>query len=247
MIRYVVLGSLIVITERFGDPMRFLIPISRRRAAGLTAGCVLALSSVAGLWVAGAGPAGAATCITGAPCAITGTATMSAGTLSLTTPDTLTWTIPLTGAAQTAVDTTTADQTLTVDDATGSATGWSVSVAATTFTSGTNTLADTGTFSVNGSLTTATTGATPDATCTVTTPTPECTLPSGTEPTYPVAVTTAATGPTPSILYTAAATSGLGSVLIGGTTPVGWWITLPGNALAGAYTSTIDLAVASGP
>src|ERR1700761_4667485 len=195
MLRFVSIGSLIVIRERLGDPMGFLITTSRRRVAGLAAGCVLARGGAAGVSVVGAGTAGAATCTAGTPCTITGTATMSAGTLSLTTPGSLTWTVPLTGAAQTAVDTTTADQTLTVDDATGSGTGWNVSVDATTFTSGPNTLADTGTFSVNGSLTTATTGATPDAACTVTTPTPQCTVPSGAEPTYPVAVTTAATAP----------------------------------------------------
>jgi hypothetical protein len=90
----------------------------------------------------------------------------------------------------------------------------------------------------------ATTGATPSATCTTS---GDCTLPTGTEPTYPVAVTTAATGPTASTRYTAAATSGLGSVLIGGTTPVGWWIHLPGSAQAGTYTSTISLTIGSGP
>jgi hypothetical protein len=162
----------------------------------------------------------------------------------MTTPSTLTWAATLTGAAQDKVDTTGADQTLTVDDATGSGTGWNVTVAASTFAATGGSLADTGTFSVNGSLTTPTTGATPDAACTVS---GQCTLPSGTQPTYPVAVTTAAATPPPSTLYTAAAASGLGSVLIGGTTPVGWWVHLPGNALAGAYASTVDLTIASGP
>lgn len=225
--------------------MRFLVQTRRRRVAGLVAGCVLALGSVASLAMAGAGTAGASTCTAGGACAVAGTATLSAGTLNMTTPSTLTWTATLTGAVQDAVDTTAADRTLTVDDATGSGTGWHVTVAATTFsTTGGTKLANTGTFSVNGSLTTATTGATPDAACTIT---GQCTLPSGTEPTYPVAVTTAATTPTPSTLYTAAAASGLGSVLIGGTTPVGWWISLPGNAKSGAYGSAIDLTVASGP
>src|ERR1700761_5480035 len=138
MIRYVAIGSLIVIIERLGDPMRFLIPKSRRRAAGLAAGCVLALGGAVGVSVVGAGPAGAATCVTGAACAVAGTATLGGGTLSLTTPSTLTWTIPLSGAAQSAADTTAGDQLLTVDDATGSGSGWNVSVAATTFTSATS-------------------------------------------------------------------------------------------------------------
>jgi hypothetical protein len=225
--------------------MRFLIPKSRRRVAGLAAGCVLALGGVAGLATAGAGAAGASTCAAGGgACAVAGTATLSAGTLNMTTPSTLTWTAALTGAAQDTVDTIVADHTLTVNDATGSGTGWNVTVAATTFTATGGSLADTGTFSVNGSLTTPTTGAVPDAACTTS---GDCTLPTGTEPTYPVAVTTAAATPTPSTLYTAAAASGLGSVLIGGTTPVGWWVHLPGNALAGAYASTVDLTIASGP
>jgi hypothetical protein len=244
MIRSVSIGSLIVIRERCGDPMGFLIATSRRRVAGLAAGCVLALGGAAGVSVVGAGPAGAVTCLTGATCAVAGTATLGGGTLSLTAPTTLTWTIPLTGVAQSAADTVAGDQLLTVDDATGSASGWNVSVAATTFTSATSTLADAGTFSINGSLTSATTAATPDAACTVA---GQCTVPTGTEPVYPVALTTAATGPTPTVFYTAAAASGIGSILIGGTTPVGWWVTVPFNALAGAYTSTIDLTIASGP
>jgi hypothetical protein len=228
--------------------MRFHIPKSRRRVAGLAAGFVLALGGVAGLAGAGAGTAGASTCTAGvAACSAAGTATLGAGALTMTTPTTLTWAPTLSGAAQYAVDGTSGDQLLTVDDATGSGSGWNVTVAATTFTTGGGTpviLDDTGTLSVNGSLSTATIGATPDAACTTS---GDCTPPSGAEPTYPVAVTTAAATPPISTLYTAAATSGLGSVLIGGTTPVGWWIHLPGNAQAGTYTSTVSLTIASTP
>src|SRR5579859_2569648 len=131
--------------------MRFLMISRFRRTARLAGAGVLVLGAIAGLALSGAGAASAGTCTAPAACTATGTANLGAGTLSLTAPDTLSWTATLNGSAQQLVD--TADQTLTVDDATGSASGWSLTVAATTFTSGSNTLSDTGTFSVTGSAT----------------------------------------------------------------------------------------------
>jgi WxL domain surface cell wall-binding len=224
--------------------MRFLTHVTGRRAAALAGACAAMLWGLTGTAVLGAGAASATTCQTGAPCAITGTATLGAGTLSLTTPDSLGWTTTLNGAAAQVVDTTTADQSLTVNDARGSAAGWNVTVDATTFTSGANTLADGTTFSVNGDTTAKASTTAPDAVCTVT---GDCTVPTGDTATYPLAVTTAATAPTPVTLYSAAVGTGVGSVLIGSANPIGWWLSLPGNVAAGTYTSTIDLSVASGP
>jgi hypothetical protein len=68
--------------------------------------------------------------------------------------------------------------------------------------------------------------------------------------TYPVAVTTAASSPSPVSAYAASADSGLGGVLLGGTSsadPVGWWLDVPANARAGSYTSTVTVTIASGP
>jgi WxL domain surface cell wall-binding len=81
----------------------------------------------------------------------------------MTAPASLAWTGAITGAALQLADLTDADQVFTVDDATGTSDGWNVSVAATQFTSTTPaaTLPNLATFSVNGSVDTPTTGATP--------------------------------------------------------------------------------------
>jgi hypothetical protein len=228
--------------------MRFVIRAGRYKMAKRAGACALVLGSTAGLAVSGAGAASAGTCTAGTACTATGTAGLTGGSLTLTAPGTLTWGITLNGAPQQVVDTVTADQSLTVDDATGSGAGWNVTVDATTFstTGGTiKTLADTGTLKVNGDPTANAANTAPDAVCTVTA---QCTLPTGnTVSSYPVPVTTAATTPTPATIYTAAASSGFGSIILGSAHPIGWWISLPSNTLAGSYTSTFNLNVGSGP
>jgi hypothetical protein len=232
--------------------MEFLGAINRRRAAGLAGSCVLALGGIVGAVAAGGGPADAAPCTAtvGTPCVITGSADLGAGTLGATVPGSLAWSATLNGLGQDVVDSTAADQGYTVDDATGSSAGWHVTVSATTFTSTTPaaTLADTGTFSTTGSITSATATTAPTQACSGTTT--DCTLPDNSGTTYPVAVTTAATTPTPVTVYNAAAASGIGSVDIGGSTaadPVGWWVHVPGATVAATYTSTITVDVISGP
>jgi hypothetical protein len=137
-----------------------------------------------------------------------------------------------------------------VDDSSGNAAGWHVTTSATTFTTGGGTpatLPDSGTFQTTGSITSPTATTAPDAACAVVA---TCTLPSGNTVTYPVAITTAATTPTPVTIYSAAAASGIGDIIIGGsaaTHPVGWWLNIPFNATAGTYTSTITMAIVSGP
>jgi hypothetical protein len=175
---------------------------------------------------------------------MTGTVTLTAGALTLTSPSSLSWAVTLSGNAQSAVDTTAADQQYTVDDATGTGAGWHVTVSATTFSNGAQTFPNSGTFETNGSISSPTDTTAPSATCTST-----CTLP-GNSTTYPVAITTAATTPTPVTIYDTAAASGLGQIVIGGSTaahPVGWWVNVPGSAAAGSYTSTITMAIISGP
>jgi hypothetical protein len=177
---------------------------------------------------------------------------MTAGTLTLTVPTALGWSETVNGLDRLLVDPTTAHQTYQVNDATGSALGWHVTVSATTFTSITPaaTLADIGTFSTNGSLT-LTTGA-----LSTTAPSGNCTSGStctvGTNnlaSSYPVAITTAATTPTAVSIYSAPAGSGLGTITIGspGANPVGWWISVPSNTLQGTYTSTVTLELLSTP
>jgi hypothetical protein len=196
-----------------------------------------------------AAPAQAGTCAAGASCSLTGTLTLGAGTLNLTTDSSLGWSAAVTGADLNLVDATTPDETYTVVDASGAAAGWHVTVAATTFTTGTLTLSNTGTFSTNGSITSKTTAGYPTAACTTGS---TCTLPTHTTAvtTFPVAITTAASGPTPYVIYDANAGTGIGSIAIGGSAaaaPVGWWLTVPGNTTPGTYTSTILMAVVSTP
>lgn len=180
----------------------------------------------------------------GTSCTLTGTATLSAGTLTLTSPASLTWATTLNGLNQSLVDTTAADQQYTVNDATGSGAGWHVTTSATTFTDGTHNLPNSGTFSTNGSTSSVSATTAPTATCTGT-----CTLPTNST-TYPVAITTAASTPTAVTIYDTAAGTGLGQVVIGGSTaanPVGWWANIPASTVAGTYTSTITMEVISGP
>jgi hypothetical protein len=172
---------------------------------------------------------------------MTGTVTLSGGTLTLTSPSSLTWTGTLTGLDQSLVDTTSSDQQYTVNDATGSGAGWHVTTGATQFTNGTHTFPNTGTFSTTGSVTSATATTAPTATCTAT-----CSLPTNTT-TYPVAITT---GATPATIYDTAINTGMGQIVIGGSTqanPVGWWVNVPASAISGSYTSTITMQITSGP
>jgi hypothetical protein len=207
-------------------------------AGGLTAGSV----------VLTAGAARATACGTpvpaGSSCTLTGTLTLSSGALTLTSPSSLTWSATLTGTDQSVDDVVAGDQQYTVDDATGSGAGWHVTTSATTFTNGSHTLPDTGTFVTTGSVNSITATTAPTATCTGT-----CTLPTDST-TYPVGITTAASSPSPVVIYDTASATGLGQIVIGGSTqahPVGWWVNVPASAIAGTYTSTITMTVISGP
>lgn len=211
---------------------------------------VLASGLAAGAVVLPAGTASAAACGTAIPagsnCTLVGTVNLTGGTLTLTSPGSLTWSSALNGLNQVLVDTTGADQQYTVTDATGSGAGWHVTTSATTFTNGTHTFPNTGTFVTNGSTSSVTATTAPSATCSGLA---TCILPTNTT-TYPVAITTAATAPVPVTVYDTSALTGIGQTVIGGSAaanPVGWWINVPANAFAGAYTSTITMSVISAP
>lgn len=190
-----------------------------------------------------ANPADAAACAANTPvasCSMTGTLTLTGGNLTITPPTSLTWTAAQTGLNLNVVDTTAADQGYTVSDATGTGAGWHVTVAATQFTTGTNTLSNTGTFSTNGSTSSVTASTAPTAACVTV---GQCTVPTDTT-TYPVAITTAASSPTPVTVFDTSASTGIGSIAIGS---VGWWLSIPATAYAGTYTSTITVAVVAAP
>jgi hypothetical protein len=181
----------------------------------------------------------------GATCTSTGTVSLAAGALTLTLPSALAWTGKATGLDQQLVDTTVADRALTAVDATGSGAGWHITVAATQFANGARTLANTGTFSLTGSVRSLSATTAPTAACHARS---TCTLPTNTT-TYPVVITTAASSPTPVTVYDTAASTGLGTITIGspGVNPVGWWINVPGNTPAGTYTTTITVETLSAP
>jgi hypothetical protein len=179
----------------------------------------------------------------GSNCTLTGTLGLTGGTLILTSPSSLSWSATMTGLNEQVFDTNAGDQQYTVNDATGTGAGWHVTLSATTFTSGSHTLPNTGTLVTTGSITSVSATTAPTATCTGT-----CTLPTNST-TYPVAITTA-TSPTAVTIYDAATSTGLGQVVIGGNTsanPVGWWVAVPANAFAGSYLSTLTMAIVSAP
>jgi hypothetical protein len=76
------------------------------------------------------------------------------------------------------------------------------------------------------------------------------TLASGTLTYTFTAVNTASSSLPPFTLYDTSSGTGVGQVTLGGSTatyPIGWWMNVPGNAHPGTYTSTVTLAVVSGP
>jgi hypothetical protein len=194
------------------------------------------------------GTAQAAACgtatLAGTPCTLTGTLVLTPGTLTLTAPAALAWAATGSGVDQQVVDTIPAHQSYLVTDATGSGAGWHVTLSATTFTSGTNTLPNLGTFSTTGSSTSAAATTAPTAACVSGS---TCTLPANTT-TYPVTIPTAPTTPTAVTIYDTTALTGLGAISIGiGANPVGWWLNVPGNARPGTYTSTVTVEIISAP
>jgi hypothetical protein len=237
----------------------------RRRASAVTGVAVLAGGLAVGAGVALPGSADAAVCTGGAlatPCTMVGTATLLGGVLTLTTPTAITWAATLSGAAQSVVDALPTDTGYQVSDLTGSSAGWNVDATASPFTfvgipsSGQlTTFPSSGTLVNAGSTTSESSTAVPTASCLLPAvgPLASCTVPTGFEPTYPVAVTTASASPPVSELYQAAIGTGSGIVQIGTSAltatgnPSAWWVNVPANAADGAYISTITMTIASGP
>jgi hypothetical protein len=251
-----------------GLAVRQLMHMTRKCSVRLFSAGVLVAGGIGVPVLLGAESAQASTCNTataaGESCALTGSAVLGGGDLILTTPASLAWAGSVTGVDQALVDTAPADQTYVVNDATGSGAGWDVTVAATTFTTATTpalTLPDSGTFQTNGDVAAPPAGeadtAAPTAACSTGS---ACTLPDNTT-VFPVLITTATALATPYTIYNAAAATaagitpviapnGLGSIVIGGSAapnPVGWWLNVPANTLAGTYTSTITLAIVTAP
>ena len=261
--------------------MRNLIHTTKKRLIPLLGASVLLTGGIGASVLFTGGTADAVTCASytsvtpftvpeGAPCTITGTLSMTAGALTLIPPPAVAWAETISGVDQLVTDPAPADETYTVDDATGTAPGWNVTASATAFTSavGSHTLGTAGvtgatipTFSTNGSITLAAgavAAVAPSANCGVVAGVVStCTLPTNvTIPTtYPVNISYGQLAtPTPVRIYSADAGSGLGTIVIGydaaatGTVnPVGWWLNVPSNTILGTYTSTITLELITAP
>jgi hypothetical protein len=255
--------------------MREFLYMTRKRSVHLLGACVLLGGGIGVPVLLGAEGAQAVVCGTAITagtggCTLTGSADLGAGALTLTSPATLSWTGTATGVDYAVVDGTDADETYAVNDARGSTAGWAVTVTATTFTTATIpalTLPDSGALLNDGSTATVALGGetdtvAPTAVCATGT---TCTLPGNTT-VFPVHISTAAgTLAAPLTTYTiynapaaaaafgpvpAVTASGLGSIVIGGSTaanPVGWWLNVPANTLAGSYSSDITMAIVTAP
>lgn len=155
------------------------------------------------------------------------TVNVTAGTLTESGPGSASATaVTLNGSDQT----TTYSLGLTVNDATGSGAGWKLTITSTTFsTSGGAHLLSTSASNITG----VTSACVANTTCTNPT--------NGV--TYPLGVPAAATAPTPVKLYNAALNTGMGSFTITPTISV----SIPASTFAGNYSSTVSVAVVSGP
>jgi WxL domain surface cell wall-binding len=150
------------------------------------------------------------------------TGTISAGTLSIVPSASAAFGLTLDGTNQTA----SYSVPTTVTDATGSDSGWNLTITSTQFTAGSYALP------ANASSLTSV-GNTCLSTCN----------PVTNSIGYPLAVPAAATAPTAVKFFSAAAGTGAGKWT---TTPT-ISVAVPGNTHAGSYTSTLTLAAVSGP
>jgi hypothetical protein len=150
---------------------------------------------------------------------LTTTATVGTGSLSLTHAATATLNSTLDGTDQTV----TYSPVLNVIDSRGTGAGWNLTVSATNFSDGSGHTLAPGTI----------TGA--SAVCKAGN---SCTAATSSGITYPLTV-----NGTAAKLFNAALNTGLGKIDV---TPT-FAVSIPGNAYAGTYTSTVTLASVSGP
>jgi hypothetical protein len=152
---------------------------------------------------------------------------VTAGSLTLTTTAAPTFSLTLNGLDQT--PTYTVPQT--VNDSTGSGSGWNATITSTQFSTGgvtPKTLATTAS-TVTAVTSTCVTGAT-------------CTSATNAI-TYPLGVPAASVAPAAVKFFNAAANTGMGQFTVTPTVQ----LAVPANTYAGTYTSTLTLASVSGP
>jgi len=157
---------------------------------------------------------------------VTATGTLSGSTLSLTTAATPSFTANLDNGDSTPTYTIP----LTTQDTRGTGAGWNETITSTQFTTG------------GGTPQTLATNASSISGVTVASGSGTNTSPTNSV-TYPVAVPAAATAPAAVKFFNAALSTGMGKFTI--TPTVGVFV--PQNSFAGTYTSTVTLAIVSGP
>jgi hypothetical protein len=154
------------------------------------------------------------------------TGTITGGSLSESTTATPSFSVTLDGTDKTASYTLP----MTLVDARGTGAGWNVTVTSTQFSTGAGgSTLSTSASSVQSVSSTCVSGST-------------CTSATNSV-TYPLTVPAASTAPTAVKLFNAAANTGLGKFTVTPTVQV----SVPANTFAGTYTSTVTLAVVTGP
>lgn len=158
--------------------------------------------------------------------AVTATGTVSGSTLSVTTSATPSFSANLDSGDTTPMYTIP----LTAQDTRGTGAGWNLTITSTTFTTGGGSpnLLSTSASSLTGVTSSCTSGT--------------CTNPSNAQ-SYPVTVPAAGTAPAAVKFFNTSASNGMGKFTI--TPTIG--VTVPQNAFAGSYTSTVTIAIVSGP
>jgi hypothetical protein len=155
-----------------------------------------------------------------------GTATITGGTLTLTSPTTVDFATALNGTDQDI----TAPQPLDVWDDTGSGAGWNITATSTTFTSGSHTLSNSA-VTVPSSPTVVLDAGAGTGTLAVT------------DVSFPYTLPAAATAPTATKLFNATPASGMGHQ----TATATMHLAVPRTAFAGVYTSTWRYSLVSAP
>jgi hypothetical protein len=155
---------------------------------------------------------------------ITGSVTVTGGSLSMGTPTDPSFTgVTLDGTNKT----TTATSTIDVKDLTGSGAGWNLQVTSTTFTDGSHDLSDTAT-TITGVTAVCDAGTCTDATNGIS---------------YVLTVPAAGTAPAAVKFFNAAVNTGMGDFTI---TPT-FEMAIPADTFAGTYNSTMTVSIASAP
>ncbi len=163
-------------------------------------------------------------------------------TFAVSLPSSITWSANLNGYNESVDNGSGID----VQDLTGTGYGWSIGIAATPFYDPSSGRTLTNSFQVNGSSSSPTSTTAPTATSVSCPSGQTCNAPSDSV-SYPVTIPESSGYGVPdgtvTNIYDANPGTGQGSWDLG----TNWWITIPANSYAGAYSSTFVFDIATGP